>query len=256
MRTSRLGLIAGIALVSVPLVAGTSFACADHEYEQCVLGACVCLPKIGGAVGQGAQHLKEELQGQIGGPVYEQAIVQSRNTAINGAMPIPPQIRQALTGYASADSMNRARYKIQDNGALNLARLTFQLNMGHPTAITLIDVIVFRGPTEANDPALWAHELVHVDQYASWGVRDFAISYARNSGSVEAPAYERGNSYWAWAQNNGIGQVGSAPGPTPQGVGAFCYTPFGRFGPGPTQPVGTLCVVMSPQGQMQGQIGF
>lgn len=103
MRTSRLGLIAGIALVSVPLVAGTSFACADHEYEQCVLGACVCLPKIGGAVGQGAQHLKEELQGQIGGPVYEQAIVQSRNTAINGAMPIPPQIRQALTGYASAE---------------------------------------------------------------------------------------------------------------------------------------------------------
>jgi hypothetical protein len=102
--------------------------------------------------------------------------------------------------------MNRVRYTIQDNGALNLAHLTFQLGMGDATAITLIDVVVFRGPSEADDIALWAHELHHVDQYRDWGVRDFAISYARNSDVVEAPAYAKGNGYWAWAaQNRGRG---------------------------------------------------
>lgn len=96
-------------------------ACSDHEYESCLLGACVCLPKVGGTVGEAWQHGKKELQGQLVGAPLEQWITASRNIAINGAMPIPPNIREALTEYASEDSMNRVRYKVGDNGFVNLA---------------------------------------------------------------------------------------------------------------------------------------
>jgi len=44
--------------------------------------------------------------------------------------------------------------------------------------------------------------LTHVDQYRDWRVHSFAIQYARDYNSVEAPAYAKGNGYWAWVQNN------------------------------------------------------
>lgn len=139
-----------------------------------------------------------ELQASVlSGPTLEQAIIASRNTAINGSLPIPPNIRQQLTGYASEASMNRVRYKIGDNGFLNLARLLEQ--GGFASAVTLNDVIVFHGPSEAADPSIWAHELTHVDQYAD-GTHSFAVQYARNYRSIEDPAYAKGNGFWNWQQ--------------------------------------------------------
>jgi hypothetical protein len=161
--------------------------------------------------GQDAANALNELQaGTVTGPAIEQAIIESHNTAINGAMSIPPDMRAQLTGYASEDSMNRVRYKIGDPGFLNLAHLLEQ--GGLASAVTLIDVIIFRGPQEAADPALWAHELTHVDQYQAWGVQNFAVSYARDARSVENPAYDKQNGYWPWrrqreSQANGDGTV-------------------------------------------------
>ncbi|WP_247390411.1 DUF4157 domain-containing protein [Bradyrhizobium sp. 143] len=85
--------------------------------------------------------------------------------------------------------MNRVRYKIGDNGFADLAHLLEQ--GGAAAAVTLIDVVVFRGPSEAADPSIWAHELTHVDQYAAWGVHSFAEQYTRNWHGVEDPAYKR-----------------------------------------------------------------
>jgi hypothetical protein len=82
----------------------------------------------------------------MGGVPLEQWIIASHNTAVSGAMPIPPLIRQELTGYASEDSMNRVRYKIGDNGFLNLANVIEK--GGRVQAVTLIDVIIFRGPVK------------------------------------------------------------------------------------------------------------
>jgi hypothetical protein len=207
--------------------------------------------------GQDVANALNELQASaLSGPALEQAIIASHNTAINGAMPIPPQIRQQLTGYASEDSMNRVRYKIGDNGFANLAHLLEQ--GGVAGAVTLIDVIVFRGPSEANDLSMWAHELTHVDQYQAWGVHSFAVQYARNWHSVENPAYAKGDGYAAWAQGQGFASS-SVPTPSPataqSGVGAFCYTSLGRFGPGPLQPFGASCFITTPQGPLYGQIG-
>jgi len=38
--------------------------------------------------------------------------------------------------------------------------------------------------------------------------------------------------------------------------GAFCYTPLGRFGPGPMLPFGGPCSIRSPQGLVRGQVGL
>jgi hypothetical protein len=236
-------------------------ACPDGQYQRCVFGACACLPEIGGTPGQVFEKGKKELEGVVGGAGLEQWIIASHNTAINGSMPIPPEIRQALTGYASEDSMNRVRFKIGDSGFINLARVLEQ--GGYAQAVTLIDVVVFRGPSEASDPATWAHELTHVDQYQQWGVHSFAVQYAKDWQSVEDPAYAKGSNYWQWAQQNGVQQTdagGNAlPPPLPivpqQGVGSFCYTQIGRFGPGPTLPLGAPCHVDAAQGVFWGQVG-
>jgi len=132
--------------------------------------------------------------------VLEQLIISLHGSAIVGATPIPARIRQQLSGYASEDSMNRVRYIIDKSGFLNL---TNGLESGGIAAVTLIDVVIFRGSSEANDPSLWAHELSHVEQYMAWGVHGFAMQYTRDPHSVEKPAYAKGNGYWAWARQHG-----------------------------------------------------
>ena len=217
-----------------------------HACDTCGGGVVGGLPIVGPAL--------IEAQAQAAGNALEQWIIASHASASNGAMPIPYHIRQQLTGYASEDSMNRVRYKIGDNGFFNLAGMIER--GGFAAAVTLIDVVIFRGPTEANDPTTWAHELTHVDQYRDWGVHSFAIQYARDHNGVENPAYTRGDGFWAWAQQQRQPQLGtsiSAP-PLPN-VGAFCYTPAGRFGPGPVQPVGAQCFINGPGGLIFGQIG-
>lgn len=205
-----------------------------------------------------ANAINELQAGVLSGPALEQAIIASRDSARNGAMPIPANIRRMLTGYASQESMNRARFKIGDNGFFNLARLLEQ--GGFAVAVTLDDVIVFRGPSEASDPSVWAHELKHVDQYSSWGIHSFAVQYARNAGSVEGPAYEAGNSYWNWNRQQQMAtqyQQFLQAGPTTSSphMGVFCYTMAGKFGPGPIQPQGSPCWVNLPQGQFFGRVG-
>jgi hypothetical protein len=190
------------------------------------------------------------------GAALAQAIIQSHNTAVGGSMPMPPDIREQLTGYASEDSMNRVRYKAGDNGALNLAHLIEQGGMA--AAVTLIDVVVFRGPSEATDPSTWAHELTHVDQYRDWGVNSFAVQYVRNWHGVENPAYAKGDAYASWAANQaaqtqsdqGGGQAQAGP-----QFGNFCYVNGNRYGPGQAMPVGSQCVANTPWGQAAGSIG-
>ena len=162
-------------------------------------------------------------------------------------MPIPPNIRQQLTGYASEDSMNRVTYKAGDSGAINLAHLLEQ--GGLASAVTLIDVVVFRGPSEANDLSIWAHELTYVDQYRDWGVNSFAVQYVRNWHGVEDPAYAKGNGYSSWAANQGAQPVSGSQ------FGNFCYANGGRYGPGPGMPVGSQCLANTQWGQMPGTIG-
>jgi hypothetical protein len=204
-----------------------------------VFGACVCLPKLGGTIGEGLEHLKNETRAQTIAPGFEAWLNASRNSAIGTSSPIPPHIRQALTGYIDPDVMNRARYKVGDNGILNLANLSLSYGDnfigGGVAAVTLVDVIVFQNVNDAaNYVALWAHELTHVKQFRDWGTRDFAIRYARNPNAVEGEAYAAGRNYDSWRSGRTF-----PPGPavvtTMQGYPpGTTMTACGCWGPYPT----------------------
>ncbi len=116
-------------------------------------------------------------------------IESSRNTAATGGVrTIPLNIRAQLEPFYDIQVLDSARYKVGDDGELNAANTMLQ----NPdvTAVTLMDIIVFRSPDDAlNNVALWAHELKHVQQYLQWGVREFASRYTRDYTAVEAPAY-------------------------------------------------------------------
>ncbi|AYC35020.1 DUF4157 domain-containing protein [Pseudomonas cavernae] len=127
---------------------------------------------------------------QITAPVLQEWLVQSRNSAAReGTQTIPLNIRSQLEQYYESRVLDAVRYKVGDSGELSAARTMLQ----NPeiTAVTLIDIIVFRSEEDAlNNVALWAHELKHVQQYQDWGVQEFAIRYSRDYNAVEAPAYE------------------------------------------------------------------
>jgi hypothetical protein len=124
---------------------------------------------------------------------------ESRNSAIANASPIQPGIRSLLSGYIDDAVLNRALYKIGDNGVANLAQLVQRI--GDAAAVTLNDVIVFHRPEDAANPGIWAHELKHVEQYWGKGVLQFANEYVTNSRTIEDPAYAVEANYWAWAED-------------------------------------------------------
>jgi hypothetical protein len=165
------------------------------------------------------------------GPALEQWIIQSRNDAINGAMPMPPHVRQALQGWYSPQLMDIVRYKVGDGGALNLGNVS--VRYGTAEAITLIDVIIFSNPDLANDFALWVHEMKHVQQYAEWGVHSFAVQYMRSWNGVEDPAYAV-QSQFAAAWNGGV---------QPNTQASQALTNLCVVGPGPWD----RCMIAMPQ---------
>ncbi|WP_447792662.1 eCIS core domain-containing protein [Pseudomonas farris] len=173
--------------LAIPLFSvGTSsavFACPQGQYQVCVV-ACFCAPGSKEETGEIFENMN-----QIAASGLQNWIVQSRNTAATGDIrTIPLNIRAQLEPYYDIQVLDSARYKVGDDAELNAAHTMLQ----NPdvSAVTLIDIIVFRSPDDAlNNVALWAHELKHVQQYLQWGVREFATRYTRDYTTVEAPAY-------------------------------------------------------------------
>ncbi|MFM0226125.1 eCIS core domain-containing protein [Paraburkholderia dipogonis] len=191
---------------------------------------------------------------QQAGAALQEWIQDSRNSSIGTSQPIPPNIRQQLTGYIPDAVLNVARYKIGDTGFVSLPGISTRY--GDARALTAIDVIVFDNAQDVEDVALWAHELTHVKQYMEWGVHSFAIQYARNYNDVENPAYAAQNAFKTWqaAHNTPVPAPARFPPPPPPATGNFCSTPLGRYGPGPFNPIGSACYHDGPQGRSFGQV--
>ena len=246
----------GIAL----LCGASAQACPKNQTQKCgPFHICICVPSSiapvlpGGSLdpgGRAVEHLGNEASAQVAGAALEQWFNASRNSAIGGSYPVPPEVYAALSGFSDPGALARARFRIGDGGFFNVAHDALHAG-SDVSAVTLEDVIVFRGPAEAADICLWAHELTHVDQFARQGVHDFSIRYVRDFHSEEDVAYQRENYCRA---NFGAWHGPSRPFP-PVPFGNFCITPFGRFGPGPPQPVGSPCSVGGPNGPVPGQIG-
>lgn len=166
-------------------LAASVLACPSGQQQVCTL-VCFCAPISQADIGA----LYEDVS-QMAASGLEQWLLQSRDSAAaSGTQPIPLHIRAQLEPYYDIQVLDAARYKVGDNQALNAANTMLQ----NPDvqAVTLVDIIVFRHAADAQDNvALWAHELLHVQQYQQWGVREFARRYTRDHDAIEAPAYKR-----------------------------------------------------------------
>lgn len=171
------------------------------------------------------------------GPTLALWIQQSRDSSWPNAQSVPPEVQQALQGWFSDDLFNNVRWKIGDGGAINLANAT--LTYGTAEAICLIDTIVFKDAQVASDLSVWAHEMVHVQQFRALGVNTFAANYARSSNSLENPAYDLQNRFAASPSGGAALSLPPPPiaaPPPPPRLSSVC-----RYGP---QPM-AYCIIPS-----------
>jgi len=122
-------------------------------------------------------------------------IIASRETVMaNYGRPIPAHLRKTLSRWYPDDMLNVVRWTSMQ-GPLKQFLQEAKMNFAADTlAITVMDAVIFRNDNLADDGALWAHELYHVQQYREWGVFGFAKRWVENAsvdGPIEAPAYAR-----------------------------------------------------------------
>jgi len=122
-----------------------------------------------------------------GGDALALAIRQAKALAQRDCQPVPGSIRQSLSSFFPPDIFNGVCWNTAGERFSIDTLLLNDFNMG---AVTLEDVIVFRDGANASDPALWAHELTHVQQYRSLGLEAFAHLYSFGSAqALENQAY-------------------------------------------------------------------
>lgn len=170
--------------VRAALPAPSETACPAGQQPVCLL-VCICVPS--GAVPGGAYESLE----QLAASALQRWIAESYQAIDPQRLqPIPLHIRARLEPWFAAELLERVRYVVGEDTLFGTAHTVMQ----NPDveAITLIDRVVFRLPSDAEDnTGLWAHELHHVEQYLQWGVAGFARRYTRNYRDVEEPAYAR-----------------------------------------------------------------
>lgn len=148
-----------------------------------------------------AARLDLERRVQQAAPAMQLWLEQSK-ASTGAALQIPSAIRSQLDTFYDAEILDSVRFKIGEVGDFNAANLS--IKYGGAYAVTLINVIVFRSQTDADNAGLWAHELRHVEQFRDWGVRDFCIRYLRNYQAVEEEAYERQRVFPLWSSGRAL----------------------------------------------------
>lgn len=137
--------------------------------------------------------------------VIEALIRHGADEARRAAKPIPRAIRERLAPYFPPELLDEAVWTTRSDARVTLDSLL--LINGRVIAVTLDQVIVFRGEASAADAAVWAHELVHVAQYRNMGVAGFAAAYLlAGSSGLEKQAYD-----WAAHVAEDLEKRGSTP---------------------------------------------
>lgn len=169
-----------LAGLSWPVGALASGQCAAGQQRVCI-GACFCAPADSALISQASRLLGAELRNRI---------VESRQRALAGDVsPIPASIRAQLETYFDPQTLDAVRYRVGDDTQANLSYALLQNQ--DVSAVTLVDLIVFRNAEDAQDNViLWAHELVHVQQYRELGIDEFSTRYVRDYVALESPAYQ------------------------------------------------------------------
>ncbi|MGB8971107.1 MAG: DUF4157 domain-containing protein [Pseudomonas capeferrum] len=174
-------LLLGLFL-SAPVLAEQ--ACPPGQYQVCLMG-CFCAPVDPGQAGQILKDVEAMASTSL---AY--ALRQARDEAnASGSEPMPLHIRAQLEPWYDFAVLDAVRFRVGDEQQMSAANAMLQ----NPdvNAVTLIDTIIFRHASDAEDNvALWAHELKHVQQYQVLGVEEFARRYTRDFNELEGPAYK------------------------------------------------------------------
>lgn len=181
MTTDTLRRIALLLLLGAPLAVQAQ--CPTGQVQVCLGASCLCVPDPVRVREDGLNMAAARLEGWL---------LQSREAAVRaGTEPIPLMIRAQLAPFYDDSLLDEVRFRVGITDEMDAA--TVMLQNPDVQAVTLVDVVVFRNAdAAAEDAALWAHELWHVQQYREWGTDGFAQRYTRNFQSVEGPAYEMG----------------------------------------------------------------
>jgi hypothetical protein len=208
---AQAGGLIGEAINIVAPGAGTKLDDAHREFKEANPGYAAAEEAVSAAT----RHTTAEPAVESAGPVLAAMIEASRVNAINaGVFAVPPQIRPQLRLTFSDAFLDQVRFRVGQGNEFSLQANAFRF--GDAAAITLGDVIVFASWADASDPALWAHELGHVDQYARWGVLDFAKRYVRDHQAIEDEAVQVSQQWLAASQTFGRFGNASTIQPAPQ----------------------------------------
>ena len=246
--TAQAGGLIGDLVNNVVPGAGTALDDAHRQIKNAIPPYKQAEEATSGAV----QHLSQEVAVESAGPALAGWIQASRADVINaGVAAIPPQIVAQLQGYFPSDLLSSIRYRVGWGNELALPANAYRF--GDATAITLIDVVMFRDSNEAQSNVhLWAHELTHALQYRSWGLLDFAKRYVRDYRSVESDAENNAQRYSIWlAQRNQSFVQTSVISPQTSNIcrthAGGCLLPV--FG-----PIGVSCWCGTPYGPVWGSV--
>lgn len=182
MPADTLRRISLLLLLSLP-VAAQAGACPTGQVQVCLGASCLCVPD--------PVRVRVREDGlNMAATRLEAWLLQSRQAALRaGTEPIPLMIRAQLAAFYDEALLDSVRFRVGITDEMDAA--TVMLQNPDVQAVTLVDVVVFRDAgAAAEDAALWAHELWHVQQYREWGTDGFAQRYTRDFQSVEGPAYE------------------------------------------------------------------
>jgi len=104
----------------------------------------------------------------------------------SGVKPVPRELKRAFKKHYPNKVLDGARWTVADpDSRLGRVLARWPVQEG---AVTLGDVVVFKTKRAAKNRQLFAHELVHVDQYRTLGINSFARRYSADPDPIEREA--------------------------------------------------------------------
>ena len=127
--------------------------------------------------------------------------------------PIPKSMRKYLACHFSAETLDRARYVVNDdpttlNGTINWLQTVLGSARNGNHAVVSDNLIVFAKMPKVNasNISFWAHEVAHTVQFAKWGQAGFAKRYMVNYKAIERAAdTEAYNAYQKYVVTGKVG---------------------------------------------------
>lgn len=155
-----------------------------------LLGSCTSLTPQGCPVPP--RFVSEGTNGAVA-PFLAASIRHSRSVALrSGTHPVPETVKSALASHFDEETLEAVRWTVS-KPRLTLDAMVVEAFPRYG-AMTFDNVIVFRSEADAADLSLWAHELVHVEQFRRMGgVATFSRAYLGQWLDLEAEAVTKTN---------------------------------------------------------------